>query len=275
MNATVRRILALLPPPPPRCSPAPPPPLARDAVVTSADGTPIVTSLPPGRRASQAGRQGADDPDDPRLGRQPRHGRARRLDARRPATSASAPLRKAGFNVLTWDSRGFGESGGTVDGRLPKDYEGRDVAGADRLARTAARGAARPAGRPARWARTAPSYARRDRARGRRHRAPDRRDRPRPSPGTRLLTRRSTRPRRAGQGRLVARALRRGRADVGPGGDRQPRRRPDREPRPAHHLRVRLPAPRHGQAAPPRTAPWFADPRAGHAGRPPSAFPRC
>jgi ABC-2 type transport system ATP-binding protein len=38
----------------------------------------------------------------------------------------TAPLRRAGFNVLTWDSRGFGESGGTatVDYR---GFEGRDV----------------------------------------------------------------------------------------------------------------------------------------------------
>jgi ABC-2 type transport system ATP-binding protein len=36
------------------------------------------------------------------------------------------PLRRAGFNVLTWDSRGFGESGGTVTVDS-KDFEGRDV----------------------------------------------------------------------------------------------------------------------------------------------------
>ena len=36
------------------------------------------------------------------------------------------PLRRAGFNVLTWDSRGFGESGGTVEVDS-KDFEGRDV----------------------------------------------------------------------------------------------------------------------------------------------------
>jgi ABC-2 type transport system ATP-binding protein len=36
------------------------------------------------------------------------------------------PLRKAGFNVLTWDSRGFGESGGTVTVDW-KQNEGRDV----------------------------------------------------------------------------------------------------------------------------------------------------
>ena len=36
------------------------------------------------------------------------------------------PLRKAGFNVLTWDSRGFGESGGSVTVDY-KDNEGRDA----------------------------------------------------------------------------------------------------------------------------------------------------
>ncbi|MCU1387188.1 MAG: X-Pro dipeptidyl-peptidase, partial [Ilumatobacteraceae bacterium] len=37
-----------------------------------------------------------------------------------------ATLRNAGFNVLTWDPRGFGESTGTVEIDSPK-YEGRDV----------------------------------------------------------------------------------------------------------------------------------------------------
>jgi ABC-2 type transport system ATP-binding protein len=41
-------------------------------------------------------------------------------------SSGSKPLRDAGFNVLTWDSRGFGESGGTVTVDH-KDFEGRDV----------------------------------------------------------------------------------------------------------------------------------------------------
>lgn len=37
-----------------------------------------------------------------------------------------ATLRKGGFNVLTWDPRGFGESGGTVMVN-DKEFEGRDV----------------------------------------------------------------------------------------------------------------------------------------------------
>jgi ABC-2 type transport system ATP-binding protein len=36
------------------------------------------------------------------------------------------PLRRAGFNVLTWDPRGFGKSSGTVETDSPK-FEGRDV----------------------------------------------------------------------------------------------------------------------------------------------------
>ena len=52
--------------------------------------------------------------------------RERRLERRTSATPASAPLRKAGFNVLTWDSRGFGESGGVVTVDY-KDNEGRDA----------------------------------------------------------------------------------------------------------------------------------------------------
>jgi len=36
------------------------------------------------------------------------------------------PLRRAGFNVLTWDARGFGESGGNVEVDSPA-FEGRDV----------------------------------------------------------------------------------------------------------------------------------------------------
>ena len=69
--------------------------------------------------------QGADDPADPRLGRQPREEPGRR-EQRGHGNVGVGPLRKAGFNVLTWDSRGFGESGGTVTVDS-KDNEGRDV----------------------------------------------------------------------------------------------------------------------------------------------------
>src|SRR2546430_1156773 len=36
------------------------------------------------------------------------------------------PLRAAGYNVLTWDPRGFGQSGGTVEADSP-DFEARDA----------------------------------------------------------------------------------------------------------------------------------------------------
>ena len=44
----------------------------------------------------------------------------------RPGNVGVGALRRAGFNVLTWDSRGFGNCGGTVTVASP-DAEGRDV----------------------------------------------------------------------------------------------------------------------------------------------------
>jgi ABC-2 type transport system ATP-binding protein len=97
---------------------------ARDATVLSFDATPIVTSffpadgLAPGKRAPTILMT---------------HGWGGTRDASGDgATSEStgnvgtAALRRAGFNVLTWDSRGFGDSGGvvTVDWQ---GNEGRDV----------------------------------------------------------------------------------------------------------------------------------------------------
>src|SRR5215211_319183 len=97
---------------------------ARRATVSSFDGTPIVTQffpaegLGPGARAPTVlvghgyGGQGDRDPDsssDETIG-----------------SVGLGPLRRAGFNVLTWDARGFGESGGNVEVDSP-DYEGRDV----------------------------------------------------------------------------------------------------------------------------------------------------
>ena len=140
------------------------------------DGTPIVTSFHPAEGLA-AGQQGADDPDDPRLGRQPRRHRRRRHAARRPATVGAAPLRKAGFNVLTWDSRGFGQSGGTVTVDH-KDNEGRDVqALLDYLAKQPEAQLDGPGDPRVGHARRL--LRGRDRARGGRHRAADRRDRAR------------------------------------------------------------------------------------------------
>ena len=98
---------------------------ARDDSVTSFDGTNIVLSFFPAA-GLQAGPEGADDPDRAGLVQRPRHRRERRLERtvrQRPASGRSG---SAGYNVLTWDPRGFGESGGTVEVDSP-EYEGRDV----------------------------------------------------------------------------------------------------------------------------------------------------
>ena len=94
---------------------------ARDATVTSADGTQIILSFHPA----------------PGGGKAPTilegHGWGGSRETNQDAASDEATgnvgvgaLRKAGFNVLTWDSRGFGSSGGTVTVDSP-DAEGRDV----------------------------------------------------------------------------------------------------------------------------------------------------
>jgi ABC-2 type transport system ATP-binding protein len=97
---------------------------ARDIIVPSFDGTPLSASffpaqgLAPGQKA-------------PTILETHGWGATRDKDEN-SATLAPVgqvglgPLRRAGFNVLTWDSRGFGESGGTVEVDA-KDFEGRDV----------------------------------------------------------------------------------------------------------------------------------------------------
>ena len=63
--------------------------------------------------------------------------------ARSSACRASSNFIDHGYNVLTWDPRGFGQSGGTVADRRPA-LRGTRRPGADRLGREAAGGAARP-----------------------------------------------------------------------------------------------------------------------------------
>ena len=123
------------------------PAAARDAAVTSFDGTQLQVSLHPAAGLKPGQRA-------PTILQTHGWGGSRDTNPDSPSSDATGnvgtgPLRNAGFNVLTWDSRGFGQSGGTVTVDS-KDNEGRDVSRAARLARQAARGAARQEGRPAR-----------------------------------------------------------------------------------------------------------------------------
>jgi len=98
---------------------------ARDQNVTSFDGTQIVThffpakGLAPGAKAPTilvghgwAGRGATDIDGGTGEGTQ--------------GQTAIGDLHRAGYNVLTWDARGFGGSGGIVSVDGP-DFEGRDV----------------------------------------------------------------------------------------------------------------------------------------------------
>jgi ABC-2 type transport system ATP-binding protein len=94
---------------------------ARDATVTSFDGTQIVLTLHPAPQGGKA----------PTILEGHGWGGSRETnpDATSDETTGNVgvgALRKAGFNVLTWDSRGFGNSGGTVTVDAP-DAEARDV----------------------------------------------------------------------------------------------------------------------------------------------------
>ena len=95
------------------------PAAARDIVVRSFDGTELHVSFHPAKEGKRAptilmthgwGGKRERSPDG----------------ASNAANVGTAALRKAGFNVLTWDSRGFGDSGGTVTIDYRKN-EGRDV----------------------------------------------------------------------------------------------------------------------------------------------------
>jgi ABC-2 type transport system ATP-binding protein len=94
---------------------------ARDATISSFDGTQIVLSFHPAPGGGKA----------PTILEGHGWGGSRETDpeAKSDETTGNVgvgALRKAGFNVLTWDSRGFGNSGGTVTVDSP-DAEGRDV----------------------------------------------------------------------------------------------------------------------------------------------------
>ncbi len=94
---------------------------ARDATITSFDGTQIVLSFFPSAAGGKAptvleghGWSGSRDTDP------------NSASSEQTGNVGLGPLRRAGFNVLTWDARGFGSSGGTVEVDSP-DAEARDV----------------------------------------------------------------------------------------------------------------------------------------------------
>jgi ABC-2 type transport system ATP-binding protein len=97
---------------------------ARDAVVPSYDGTPIVTSFHPAEGLAPGAKA-------PTILMTHGWGGSRDADGTGETSESignvgAGVLRRAGFNVLTWDSRGFGQSGGVVTVDY-KDNEGRDV----------------------------------------------------------------------------------------------------------------------------------------------------
>jgi ABC-2 type transport system ATP-binding protein len=97
---------------------------ARDAEIRSFDGTRIslhlfpAAGLPPGGRAPTVlvgpgfGSPGDTDQES--------------ASSEITGNVGLGPLRRAGYNVVTWDPRGFGRSGGQVEVDHP-DYEARDV----------------------------------------------------------------------------------------------------------------------------------------------------
>jgi ABC-2 type transport system ATP-binding protein len=92
---------------------------AREAVVRSFDGAELHVSFHPAKEGKRA----------PTILMTHGWGGKREQDPEGTSSGANAgvgALRKAGFNVLTWDSRGFGESGGTVTVDY-RENEGRDV----------------------------------------------------------------------------------------------------------------------------------------------------
>jgi ABC-2 type transport system ATP-binding protein len=123
MNAAVRTLAALVSVVAPLAAGVAPA-AARDAIVPSFDGAPIIVTLhpaqglAPGQRAPtilQTHGWGGTRETNPEA-----------ASSEQTGNVGVGPLRRAGFNVLTWDSRGFGDSGGIVSVDAP-DMEGRDV----------------------------------------------------------------------------------------------------------------------------------------------------
>ena len=95
--------------------------VARDVVVTSFDGTPIVAHYYPADGLTAGDRA-------PTVLAGPGYGGAGNTSPAKDTSDAvgSATWRREGYNVLTWDPRGLGGSGGIVMFDSPA-FEGRDV----------------------------------------------------------------------------------------------------------------------------------------------------
>ena len=98
--------------------------LARDATVQSFDGTSLVVHFFPAAGLKH-GRRVPTVLVGPGWGQSGDTNPGRRTSPGGGVVGLGA-LRRAGYNVLTWDPRGFGGSGGTVEIDSPQ-FEGRDV----------------------------------------------------------------------------------------------------------------------------------------------------
>src|SRR3954447_23435165 len=97
---------------------------ARDATVTSFDGTQIAVHVFPAAGLAAGAKA-------PTVLFGPGWGSGGETDDESATDTGTGivgvgPLRHAGYNVVTWDPRGFGSSRGTVEGDSPA-FEGRDV----------------------------------------------------------------------------------------------------------------------------------------------------
>jgi len=97
---------------------------ARDLVVRSFDGTPIVAHFFPAEGGG-AGKRAPTVLAGHGYGMSGQSDQNANSDTIFGQTGVG-PIRRAGYNVLTWDARGFGGSGGQVEVDS-KDFEGRDV----------------------------------------------------------------------------------------------------------------------------------------------------
>jgi ABC-2 type transport system ATP-binding protein len=100
------------------------PAAARDAIVPSFDNAPLIVTLHPAEGLQPGQRAPTILQTHGWAGTRQKNANAASDEV--TGNVGVGPLRRAGFNVLTWDSRGFGDSGGIVTVDSP-DFEGRDV----------------------------------------------------------------------------------------------------------------------------------------------------